>query len=110
MIGVLPIPVSDDFPEPSGALPREAALELLFFGLVRPYKGLDLALDAVPHEDVPPGQHRHGVRALPRFLDEGHMHDVGLQVHDLGRERHQRGHGDQNPQGDRDEPGDENGL
>jgi len=31
---------------PTGALPREAALELLFFGLVRPYKGLDLALDA----------------------------------------------------------------
>lgn len=47
MISVLPIPVSDDFPEPVGTLPREAALELLFFGLVRPYKGLDLALDAV---------------------------------------------------------------
>lgn len=46
-IDVFPHPVFDDFPEPTGALPREAALELLFFGLVRPYKGLDLALDAV---------------------------------------------------------------
>ena len=28
-------------------MPREAALELLFFGLVRPYKGLDLAIEAL---------------------------------------------------------------
>ena len=46
-IDVFPHPVFDDFPEPAGTLPREAALELLFFGFVRPYKGLDLALDAV---------------------------------------------------------------
>jgi glycosyltransferase involved in cell wall biosynthesis len=45
-VDVFPHPVFNDFPEPTGALPREAALELLFFGLVRPYKGLDLALDA----------------------------------------------------------------
>lgn len=46
-IDVFPHPVFDDFPQPVGTLPREAALELLFFGLVRPYKGLDLALEAV---------------------------------------------------------------
>lgn len=44
---VFPHPVFDDFPPPAGTLPRQAALELLFFGLVRPYKGLDLALEAV---------------------------------------------------------------
>lgn len=46
-VDVFPHPVFDDFPLPLGTLPREAALELLFFGLVRPYKGLDLALEAV---------------------------------------------------------------
>jgi glycosyltransferase involved in cell wall biosynthesis len=46
-IDVFPHPVFDDFPMPTGVLPREAALELLFFGFVRPYKGLDLLLDAV---------------------------------------------------------------
>ena len=44
---VFPHPVFDDLPEPEGHLPREAELELLFFGLVRPYKGLDIALQAV---------------------------------------------------------------
>jgi len=42
-----PHPVYDDFPAPEGALPREAPLELLFFGLVRPYKGLEILLDAL---------------------------------------------------------------
>jgi glycosyltransferase involved in cell wall biosynthesis len=40
-------PVFDDYPEPKYELPRVAALELLFFGLVRPYKGLDIALHAL---------------------------------------------------------------
>jgi glycosyltransferase involved in cell wall biosynthesis len=44
---VFPHPVFDDFPEPAGALPRRAALELLFFGLVRPYKGLDILVEAL---------------------------------------------------------------
>ena len=46
-VAVFPHPVFDDLPEPQGRLPREAALELLFFGLVRPYKGLDIALEAM---------------------------------------------------------------
>ena len=46
-VQVCPHPLYDDYPAPSGALPRRAGLELLFFGLVRPYKGLDLLLDAL---------------------------------------------------------------
>lgn len=45
-IGVFPHPVFDDFPAPTGALPRAAGIEFLFFGLVRPYKGLDILLEA----------------------------------------------------------------
>lgn len=44
---VQPHPVYDDYPKPRGTLQREAGLELLFFGLVRPYKGLDIALTAL---------------------------------------------------------------
>lgn len=44
---IRPHPVYDDYPQPLGLLPREASLELLFFGLVRPYKGLDIALRAL---------------------------------------------------------------
>lgn len=46
-VAVSPHPLYDDYPAPSGTLPRRAGLELLFFGLVRPYKGLDLLLDAL---------------------------------------------------------------
>ncbi|MEL7257655.1 MAG: glycosyltransferase [Pseudomonadota bacterium] len=46
-VRVFPHPTFDDFPDPVGSLPREAGLELLFFGLVRPYKGLDLAIEAL---------------------------------------------------------------
>lgn len=46
-IAVSPHPVYDDYPEPEGRLPRERDLELLFFGLIRPYKGLDIVLEAL---------------------------------------------------------------
>jgi glycosyltransferase involved in cell wall biosynthesis len=46
-IGIHPHPIYDDYPEPRGDLARTASLELLFFGLVRPYKGLDIALRAL---------------------------------------------------------------
>jgi len=42
-----PHPLYDQFPPASVELPRRAALELLFFGLVRPYKGLDVLLEAM---------------------------------------------------------------
>lgn len=46
-VEVFPHPVFDDFPQPRGTLARRAALELLFYGLVRPYKGLDIAIEAL---------------------------------------------------------------
>lgn len=46
-VAISPHPLYDDYPAPTGTLPRRAALELLFFGLVRPYKGLDLLIEAL---------------------------------------------------------------
>ncbi|WP_127904411.1 glycosyltransferase [Solirhodobacter olei] len=46
-VTVSPHPRYDDYPLPSGTLKRRADLELLFFGLVRPYKGLDILLHAM---------------------------------------------------------------
>jgi glycosyltransferase involved in cell wall biosynthesis len=46
-VDIFPHPVYDDYPCPEKTLPREFGLELLFFGLVRPYKGLDIALRAL---------------------------------------------------------------
>lgn len=43
-ISVFPHPIYDDYPTPCGALPRKRSLELLFFGHIRRYKGLDIAL------------------------------------------------------------------
>lgn len=40
-------PIYDHFPEPTENLPRRAKTELLFFGLVRPYKGLDVLIEAM---------------------------------------------------------------
>jgi glycosyltransferase involved in cell wall biosynthesis len=40
-------PTYSDYPPPSHTLPREKALELLCFGLVRHYKGVDIALRAL---------------------------------------------------------------
>ncbi|MBW2253872.1 MAG: glycosyltransferase [Deltaproteobacteria bacterium] len=44
---VHPHPIYDHFPAPTGSLPRRGALELLFFGFVRPYKGLDVLIEAL---------------------------------------------------------------
>lgn len=51
-VSIRPHPVYDDYPEPRGDLPRTHALELLFFGLVRPYKGLDVALRGLAAADL----------------------------------------------------------
>jgi glycosyltransferase involved in cell wall biosynthesis len=40
-------PVYEHFPEPTGVLRPEHDLELLFFGFVRSYKGLDVLLEAL---------------------------------------------------------------
>lgn len=52
---VIEHPVYSDFPSAQGSLPRERKLELLCFGLVRNYKGVDIALRSLARsglEDV----------------------------------------------------------
>lgn len=44
---VSPHPTHDRFPPAAGVLARRAGLELLFFGFVRPYKGLDVLIEAM---------------------------------------------------------------
>jgi glycosyltransferase involved in cell wall biosynthesis len=54
-VAVHPHPIYTQFPKPSQALPRRATREFLFFGFVRPYKGLDIllrALAVLPDRDV----------------------------------------------------------
>jgi glycosyltransferase involved in cell wall biosynthesis len=46
-ISVHPHPLYDQFPPAKRRLVRHAPLELLFFGIVRPYKGLDVLLEAM---------------------------------------------------------------
>ena len=48
---VFPHPIFDDVPAAIGTLEKRGKLELLFFGLVRPYKGLDVLLDAIERLD-----------------------------------------------------------
>jgi glycosyltransferase involved in cell wall biosynthesis len=46
-VDVHPHPIYDQFPEAKQELPRRKSLELLFYGFVRPYKGLDDLIDAM---------------------------------------------------------------
>ena len=46
-IAIAPHPVYSQYPEPATSQPRRAALELLFFGFVRPYKGLEVLIHAL---------------------------------------------------------------
>lgn len=46
-IAVHPHPIYDHYPAPTANIARRAGLELLFFGIVRRYKGLDIALEAL---------------------------------------------------------------
>ena len=40
-------PIYSQFPSPIGTMARRAALEVLFYGFVRPYKGVDVLIEAV---------------------------------------------------------------
>ncbi len=42
-----PIPAYGHYPQPRGTLAKRGRLELLFFGFIRPYKGLDVLLEAL---------------------------------------------------------------
>lgn len=46
-----PLPPFDQLPPPSMSLPKRGRLELLFFGFIRPYKGLDVLVDALTRLD-----------------------------------------------------------
>lgn len=46
-VTVNPHPIYEQFPQATGTLNRRAGVELLFFGFVRPYKGLDVLIDAM---------------------------------------------------------------
>lgn len=48
-----PHPVYDYYPPVVEHLPRRGRLELLFFGFIRPYKGLDVLIDALRRLDDP---------------------------------------------------------
>ena len=50
-----PHPIYDQFPQPKGTLLKRKSLELLFYGFVRPYKGLDdliAAMALLKGEDI----------------------------------------------------------
>lgn len=54
-ITTFPHPVFDMVPGPRQPLPRRGRTELLFFGLIRQYKGLDIlvkAMEQLRHEDI----------------------------------------------------------
>jgi glycosyltransferase involved in cell wall biosynthesis len=46
-VSVHPHPIYDQFPQPQKTLPKRRGLELLFYGFVRPYKGLDTLIEAM---------------------------------------------------------------
>lgn len=95
---VFPHPTFDDVPVATGRLARRSKLELLFFGLVRPYKGLDILLDAmslVKRDDISltiAGEFwkhqeetqekikrlglNHSVELLARYVDDSEMAEL----------------------------------
>jgi len=46
-VNVHTLPIFQQFPASKGEWPKRGALELLFYGFVRPYKGLDLLIEAM---------------------------------------------------------------
>ncbi len=46
-IVITPHPIFDQYPQALGELKKRANLELLFFGIIRDYKGLDILLEAL---------------------------------------------------------------
>lgn len=82
------LPVFDHFPPPTIVLPRRAKLELLFFGFVRPYKGLDVLLEAMVHlekDDVQlsiVGEFWNGESEALKFIVD---HEIAAKIEIVGR-------------------------
>ena len=80
-ITVRPHPIFEQYPEPEGRLSRRAALELLFFGLVRKYKGLEIALRGVAASCNPDirltvvGEFWEGLQQTRALIDNLGLHD-----------------------------------
>ena len=78
-----PIPVYGHYPPSHGRLPKRGRLELLFFGFIRPYKGLDVLLEAlamVADKDVHltvVGEHWGD----PQSLIKATAHDPNIELH-----------------------------
>ena len=79
-VSFYPHPIYDRFPAAEGSLARRSPLELLFFGFVRPYKGLDLLLEAMA--DLKDTDVR--LTVVGEFW-EGHE-QIERQIHELGLE------------------------
>lgn len=77
LVRMHPIPAYTSFPEPDTNLKRRAQTELLFFGLIRPYKGLDVLLRALCKQAdkdfhlTVAGESWDGVAAYEKIISEG---------------------------------------
>jgi glycosyltransferase involved in cell wall biosynthesis len=84
-VAVCPHPLYEDYPEPKGTLQRRAPLELLFFGLVRRYKGLDTLLRALARagrDDVRltvAGEFWTGLEEAKRLIADGGL-DAAVEL------------------------------
>ena len=75
-----PHPIYDHFPAAQGMLPRRSALELLFFGFVRPYKGLDILIESLALlEDIDVRLTAVGEFWRDREQAEDDIHRLGLE-------------------------------
>lgn len=79
-----PIPVYGHYPPARGTLVKRGRLELLFFGFIRPYKGLDVlleALDSLSDNDVYLtiiGEHWGNSEALTKTTADNYNIDLHL--------------------------------
>jgi glycosyltransferase involved in cell wall biosynthesis len=78
-IQVHPHPTFDWHIDKVHPLPRRARIELLFFGFIRPYKGLDILLEAMKalrHEDIHlsvVGEFWQNEAAVRRFIEDNRL-------------------------------------
>lgn len=80
IVRVHPHPIYDHFPAPHGTLRRQGDLELLFFGFIRPYKGLDILVEAM---GLLRGKNIH-LTIAGEFW--GGQEETERRIHDLGIE------------------------
>lgn len=77
---VSPHPIFRHYPSAEEYWSRRASLELLFFGLVRPYKGLDLALEALARS----GRKDIHLSVVGEFWEDRKRYDALIARHGLG--------------------------